>query len=261
MAPGGGRAIKEFGGMVMVQDQESAKFDGMPRAAISTGLADFILPPEDMPEQLMAFVERPYAAREKRMKADLQASETKYRTLFETMAQGVVYQRADGKIISANPSAERILGLSLDQMQGRTSMDQRWKAIRENGDALSGDEHPAMVALKTGNPVLGYVMGIFSPELDQTRWIMVNAASEELNAQAELMKSIVNQLAILVGGINASTASAEIRVKPVMKKDVKIHSMLPAKKQSVPKHIAPNKKGTIRPDQPTFLDDDDLKKY
>ncbi|WFP51465.1 chemotaxis protein CheB [Methylomonas sp. EFPC3] len=55
------RAIKEHGGMVMVQDEESAKFDGMPRNAIATGLVDFILPPEDMPKQLMAFVKHPYA--------------------------------------------------------------------------------------------------------------------------------------------------------------------------------------------------------
>jgi two-component system CheB/CheR fusion protein len=39
------RSVKECGGMVMVQDETSAKFDGMPRSAISTGLADFILPP------------------------------------------------------------------------------------------------------------------------------------------------------------------------------------------------------------------------
>jgi len=41
------RAIKEAGGIVMVQSEESARFDGMPRAAISTGLADFI--PRDWP--------------------------------------------------------------------------------------------------------------------------------------------------------------------------------------------------------------------
>ena len=58
------RAIKEHGGMVMVQDEESAKFDGMPRNAIATGLVDFILPPEDMPKQLMAFVKHPYAVQE-----------------------------------------------------------------------------------------------------------------------------------------------------------------------------------------------------
>jgi two-component system, chemotaxis family, CheB/CheR fusion protein len=45
----GVRAIKEWGGLVMVQDEASAKFDGMPRAAASTGVADFVLPPEEMP--------------------------------------------------------------------------------------------------------------------------------------------------------------------------------------------------------------------
>jgi two-component system CheB/CheR fusion protein len=55
----GVRAIKENGGMVMVQDEESAKFDGMPRAAQSTGLADFVLPPDQMPNQLLAFVKHP----------------------------------------------------------------------------------------------------------------------------------------------------------------------------------------------------------
>ncbi len=56
----GVRTVKECGGIVMVQEEESAKFDGMPRAAISTGLADFVLPPEKMPEQLMAFAKHPH---------------------------------------------------------------------------------------------------------------------------------------------------------------------------------------------------------
>ena len=55
------RAIKEIGGMVMVQDEESAKFDGMPKNAYATGLADFILPPEKMPAQLLAFIKHPFA--------------------------------------------------------------------------------------------------------------------------------------------------------------------------------------------------------
>lgn len=55
----GSRAIKEAGGMIMVQTEESAKFDGMPRATIGTGLADFILAPEEMPEQLLSFTKHP----------------------------------------------------------------------------------------------------------------------------------------------------------------------------------------------------------
>lgn len=62
----GVRAIKENGGLVFVQDPESAKFDGMPRAAVSTGLADFILPPGDMPSQLLACLRHPIVARQER---------------------------------------------------------------------------------------------------------------------------------------------------------------------------------------------------
>jgi two-component system CheB/CheR fusion protein len=52
----GVRAIKEAGGMVMVQDEQTAKFDGMPRAAMATGLVDYVLPPEQMPRKLLDFL-------------------------------------------------------------------------------------------------------------------------------------------------------------------------------------------------------------
>lgn len=52
----GVRAIKGAMGMVMVQDEQSAKYDGMPRSAIATQLADYVLPPEQMPQQLINYV-------------------------------------------------------------------------------------------------------------------------------------------------------------------------------------------------------------
>jgi two-component system CheB/CheR fusion protein len=51
------KAIKEVGGMVMVQDGLSAKYDGMPSSAVATGLADFVMPPGEMPEQLLAYIQ------------------------------------------------------------------------------------------------------------------------------------------------------------------------------------------------------------
>jgi two-component system, chemotaxis family, CheB/CheR fusion protein len=56
------RGIKEADGMVLVQSRDSAKFDGMPQSAINTGLADFILPPKDMPDALLKFVLHPAIA-------------------------------------------------------------------------------------------------------------------------------------------------------------------------------------------------------
>lgn len=49
------KAVKNELGMVMVQEPESAKFDGMPRSAINTRLVDYILPPEEMPDQLITY--------------------------------------------------------------------------------------------------------------------------------------------------------------------------------------------------------------
>ncbi len=52
------KAIKEEVGMVMVQDAKSAKYDGMPRSAIATGQADFVLPASDMPDKLVSYFKR-----------------------------------------------------------------------------------------------------------------------------------------------------------------------------------------------------------
>lgn len=54
------RAIKGNGGIVFAQDDETAKFDGMPRSAIATGLVDFVLPPSKMPKQLLKIVKNKY---------------------------------------------------------------------------------------------------------------------------------------------------------------------------------------------------------
>ena len=106
---------------------------------------------------------------------ELRASEEKHRRLFETMAQGVVYQAADGSILSANPAAERVLGLSLSQMQGRTSMDPGWQAIREDGSEVAGSEHPAMIALRTGKPYGPVILGVFQPQINDHIWLSINA--------------------------------------------------------------------------------------
>lgn len=61
----GVRAIKGEGGMVIVQSEETAKFDGMPKSAISTGLADYVLSPDRMPEEILKFINHPCIADKK----------------------------------------------------------------------------------------------------------------------------------------------------------------------------------------------------
>ncbi len=54
------RAIKAESGMAMVEEPRSAKYAGMPSSAIATGLVDYVLPPAEMPSQLLAYVRGPY---------------------------------------------------------------------------------------------------------------------------------------------------------------------------------------------------------
>ncbi len=49
------REIKGESGMVMVQDENSAQYAGMPLSAAATGLVDYVLPPERMPAQILQY--------------------------------------------------------------------------------------------------------------------------------------------------------------------------------------------------------------
>lgn len=110
--------------------------------------------------------------------SELAASNARFRSLFDTMTLGVVYHEADGRITLANAAAQEILGLSLDQMQGRTSTDPSWRTVREDGTEFPGAEHPAMVALRTGRIVTDVMMGVYHPLRNDQRWIRIAAVPE-----------------------------------------------------------------------------------
>lgn len=102
-------------------------------------------------------------------------SSTKLNFLFEQVSFGIVYQNRDGEIQQTNPAAEKLLGLSADQMNGKTSIDPDWRSVRANGEPFPGEDHPAMVALKTGKPVENVVMGVFHPIKKDWVWINIDS--------------------------------------------------------------------------------------
>lgn len=55
------KAIASHGGIVLVQDPATAQFDGMPRSAIATGMCNYVLPVENMPEVITNYALHPYA--------------------------------------------------------------------------------------------------------------------------------------------------------------------------------------------------------
>lgn len=97
------------------------------------------------------------------------------RAIFDSFPSGIVVQGMEGKIVAANPAAEKILGIALAQMLGVSSIDPGWRALHPDGSAFPGEGHPAMVALRSGQAVRDVVMGVFNPTTSAYTWINVNA--------------------------------------------------------------------------------------
>jgi PAS domain S-box-containing protein len=124
----------------------------------------------------------------KQAEVKLQQTRLRLEKTFASMSEGVVLQGADGAILEANAAAEKILGLTRDQMAGRTSMDPLWRCVRADGSVFPGAEHPAMQTLGTGEPQRDVVMGVHKPDGSLT-WIEIN--SELIGERGDLGRQVI----------------------------------------------------------------------
>ena len=121
-----------------------------------------------------AAIERDLTERHQ-MEDALRESETRFRSVITSMVEGVVVQDATGFIISCNEAAEQILGLTREQMMGRTSVDPRWSTIHADGSPFPGDQHPSMQTLRTSESFRDVIMGVHKPN-DELTWISINTS-------------------------------------------------------------------------------------
>jgi len=111
----------------------------------------------------------------KKTEQALHESEARFRTVVTAMAAGVVVQDHNDRILSCNPAAEQILGLTRDQLMGLSSFDPRWRAIHEDGSPFEAQHHPSVITLRTGQAQYDIVMGVHKPDGSLT-WISINSA-------------------------------------------------------------------------------------
>ncbi|NTW64184.1 MAG: PAS domain S-box protein, partial [Chlorobiaceae bacterium] len=102
-------------------------------------------------------------------------SDARLRFLLDAIPEGAMFQDKEGRILMTNHEAARILGFSMEEMQGKTAMELRLKTVRPDGSDFPIEEHPAIVALRTARPARGVVMGVFHPGNNTCRWISINA--------------------------------------------------------------------------------------
>jgi PAS domain S-box-containing protein len=121
---------------------------------------------------------------------ELRQNEAKFRSLFDAMALGVVIQDRNGVITSANPAAERILGQPHKNLIGIGSLNYDWQTVKLNGEPLSGDNHPAIVALRTGRKINDFILGLHQPSKKTRKWLSVSAAPEFRDGEEEAFQVI-----------------------------------------------------------------------
>ena len=113
---------------------------------------------------------------------NLTSSEERYRTLFETMPQGVVHYGADGSIIGVNPAASEILGMDLSTARSWPVVPEG-QAMREDGSPFPPEDLPVRVALRTGEIVTDVVAGVRHGRTGEVRWVRITAVPDARDAQ------------------------------------------------------------------------------
>jgi len=97
------------------------------------------------------------------MVAALARAERTQRASLDALEQGVVLATVDGEVEVANPAAERILGMTREEMAARF-LSADWVTYAADGHRLHPDERPVLVTFATGQPVHEQIVGSLHPD-------------------------------------------------------------------------------------------------
>jgi len=119
----------------------------------------------------------------------LRESEKSYHSLISNLHVGVLVQGPLSEILVSNNRALELLGLTEDQLLGKTSFDSDWNVIHEDGTPYPGLTHPVPQSIATRKPVRNAVMGVYRPLTRDRVWLLVNA-DPELNPDGSIKEVI-----------------------------------------------------------------------
>lgn len=104
---------------------------------------------------------------------ELAESEERTKSVIMTMNEGVILQDADGKTLTANAHAEKLLGLTVDKMQAKTLVNPAWRTIYQDGSPFPHDMLPHVLTLRNGKPCTDVILGIQKPK-DELIWLRID---------------------------------------------------------------------------------------
>ncbi|MDD8017096.1 MAG: PAS domain S-box protein [Bacteroidota bacterium] len=98
-----------------------------------------------------------------------------YQSLIHNIQAAVIVHGNQTQIVTSNLMAQQLLGLTEDQLLGKTSIDPAWHFICEDGTVMPVEEYPVNQVFATKKPLRDFITGIFHPETNDHTWALVNA--------------------------------------------------------------------------------------
>ncbi len=127
----------------------------------------------------------------KRQEASLREGQERYRALVGALSEGVLLVDAEGRIATANLSAERILGLVEGDIVGTDLLTAPLRRVRMDGTTISASDSPVAVTLRTGQAQRDVVLGVQNPT-GAKRWLSVTTTPLKRNLTGKVLSVVVS---------------------------------------------------------------------
>ncbi|MBT7617513.1 MAG: PAS domain S-box protein, partial [Calditrichaeota bacterium] len=125
----------------------------------------------------------------------LNESEERYRAMLSNLGVGIVVHAPNTSIVTSNPRAEELLGLTSDQLRGKVAIDPEWEFTSEDNTPLAHDEYPVIRILTSKKPVKDQILGIQQPGNKNVVWLTVNGFPM-LNKAGEIVEIVISSIDI-----------------------------------------------------------------
>ena len=96
----------------------------------------------------------------KTIQLELAESEELYKSILNSMSEGLVVHKLDDRVIANNVQASEILGLTEEQLMGKSSFDPRWESRNIDGSPMEPTDHPSVITNRTGKSVKDKLMDV-----------------------------------------------------------------------------------------------------
>lgn len=109
------------------------------------------------------------------LKQELIKNEEKYKNLIDNLSVGIVVHSADTSILLSNIMGSSLLGLTIEQVEGKVAIDPYWRFFQENGLPLPFEFFPVNQVINSGKSIHDYVIGVKHSEFSELVWLICNA--------------------------------------------------------------------------------------